>query len=84
VGAGLGAETAVDAGARGAGAEPVRPGRPGNSGRRVSGKLLRWAAAGEVGKNKGPFWPQAASPMRQVLAHKARTRMNFGSNMAKL
>jgi hypothetical protein len=54
------------------GAEAGLAGGVAVAGRMVSGKVARPCAAGAVGRNNGPFWPQAASSATTLAARASR------------
>jgi hypothetical protein len=71
------------------GAEAGLAGGVAAAGRMVSVRVARPLAAGSVGKNKGPFWPQAPSNATTLAArarprHGALTRIRQTFNMVKL
>ena len=59
------------------------------AGRMVSLRVARFCAAGSVGMNNGPFWPQAASNATTLAARERRrsgvlTRIRITFDMVKL
>jgi hypothetical protein len=71
------------------GAEAGLAGGVAAAGLMVSVRVARFCAAGSVGMNKGPFWPQAASNTTTLAARASRrsgalTRIWQTFNMVKL
>lgn len=50
----------------------------------VCGKVARALAAGELGMNSGPFWPQAARVAAHATRERHLTRICEAFNMRKL
>ncbi len=51
---------------------------------RVCGSVARWLAAGELGRNSGPFWPQAARDAAQAPRAMHLTRICEAFNISEL